>query len=59
MLYLPGYRITSKIYESANSLVYRGVRELDLQPLSARIRDYAIAEPGRNDQGLWDRSLSK
>jgi predicted ATPase/two-component sensor histidine kinase len=33
MLSLPGYLIGSKIYESANSLVYRGVRELDLQPL--------------------------
>ncbi|MBD1866054.1 AAA family ATPase [Cyanobacteria bacterium FACHB-471] len=33
MLSLPGYFIGSKIYESANSLVYRGVRELDLQPL--------------------------
>jgi predicted ATPase/two-component sensor histidine kinase/tRNA A-37 threonylcarbamoyl transferase component Bud32 len=33
MLSLPGYLIGSKIYESANSVVYRGVRELDLQPL--------------------------
>lgn len=33
MLSLPGYFITSKIYESANSLVYRGGRESDLQPL--------------------------
>jgi predicted ATPase/two-component sensor histidine kinase len=33
MLFLPDYSITSKIYESTNSLVYRGMRELDLQPL--------------------------
>ncbi|MBD1997791.1 AAA family ATPase [Leptolyngbya sp. FACHB-541] len=33
MLSLSGYLVGSKIYESANSLVYRGVRELDLQPL--------------------------
>jgi predicted ATPase/two-component sensor histidine kinase/tRNA A-37 threonylcarbamoyl transferase component Bud32 len=33
MLSLPGYFITSKIYESPNSRVYRGIRELDSQPL--------------------------
>jgi predicted ATPase/two-component sensor histidine kinase/tRNA A-37 threonylcarbamoyl transferase component Bud32 len=33
MLSLPGYLITSKIYESPNSRVYRGIRELDSQPL--------------------------
>ncbi len=37
MLSLPGYLITSKLYESANSLVYRGVREADLQPLVFKI----------------------
>jgi predicted ATPase/two-component sensor histidine kinase/tRNA A-37 threonylcarbamoyl transferase component Bud32 len=37
MLSLPGYRITSGIYESVNSLVYRGVRELDLQPLVFKV----------------------
>lgn len=37
MLSLPGYRISSKIYESANSLVYRGIRELDLQPLVFKV----------------------
>lgn len=33
MLSLPGYFIASKIYESANSRVYRGLREIDAQPL--------------------------
>ncbi len=37
MLSLPGYRITSQIYESANSLVYRGVRELDWRPLVFKV----------------------
>ena len=37
MLSLPGYCITSQIYESAASLVYRGVRELDSQPLVFKV----------------------
>ncbi|HEY9644796.1 MAG TPA: serine/threonine-protein kinase PknK, partial [Chroococcidiopsis sp.] len=37
MLSLPGYSITSKLYESPNSLIYRGVREADLQPLVFKI----------------------
>ena len=37
MLSLAGYCITSEIYESANSLVYRGFRELDLQPLVFKV----------------------
>ncbi|MBW4523385.1 MAG: AAA family ATPase [Scytolyngbya sp. HA4215-MV1] len=37
MLSLPGYCITSCIYESANSLVYRGIRERDQQPLVFKV----------------------
>ncbi|PZV07453.1 MAG: hypothetical protein DCF22_21980 [Leptolyngbya sp.] len=37
MLSLPSYRITSQIYESANSLVYRGVQEVDSQPLIFKV----------------------
>ena len=37
MLSLPGYSITAQIYESAYSLVYRGVRERDLQPLIFKV----------------------
>jgi predicted ATPase/signal transduction histidine kinase/CheY-like chemotaxis protein len=33
MLTLPHYQIQSKIYESLNSIVYRGIRELDNQPV--------------------------
>jgi predicted ATPase/class 3 adenylate cyclase/tRNA A-37 threonylcarbamoyl transferase component Bud32 len=30
---LPGYQILAQIYESANTLVYRGIREQDSQPV--------------------------
>jgi len=33
MLTLPNYQIGSQIYESANSLVYRGIRKKDNQPV--------------------------
>ncbi|HEW98886.1 MAG: hypothetical protein DRR16_25000 [Candidatus Parabeggiatoa sp. nov. 3] len=33
MLTLPHYQISTQIYESANSLVYRGVRKKDNQPV--------------------------
>ncbi|MBE9129492.1 MULTISPECIES: AAA family ATPase [unclassified Coleofasciculus] len=37
MLTLPGYQIQSKIYESDNSLVYRGVREADNQAVILKV----------------------
>ncbi|WP_019503922.1 AAA family ATPase [Pleurocapsa sp. PCC 7319] len=39
---LTGYRIIAKIYESANSLVYRAIRDRDDQPLILKIlkKDY-------------------
>jgi len=33
MLTLPNYQIGSQIYESVNSLVYRGIRKKDNQPV--------------------------
>ena len=33
MISLPGYQINVQIYESANSIVYRGIREADNQPV--------------------------
>jgi len=37
MLILPNYQISTKIYESANSLVYRGVRKKDNQPVILKV----------------------
>lgn len=34
---LAGYNLLHKIYESSNSLVYRGVRELDAQPVILKV----------------------
>jgi hypothetical protein len=33
MLTLPNYQIHTQIYESANSVVYRGIRDEDNQPV--------------------------
>ncbi len=42
MLTLPNYKISTQIYESANSLVYRGVRKKDNQPVILKMlkQDY-------------------
>ncbi|NJK27809.1 MAG: AAA family ATPase [Coleofasciculaceae cyanobacterium SM2_3_26] len=42
MIALPGYQITAKIYESANSLIYRCIRLRDRQPVVLKIlkQDY-------------------
>ncbi|MEG4110029.1 AAA family ATPase [Microcoleus sp. S13_C5] len=37
MIKLPGIKVLAQIYESANSLVYRGIREQDNQPLILKI----------------------
>ena len=37
MLTLPNYQIGTQIYESANSLVYRGVRKKDNQPVILKV----------------------
>jgi serine/threonine protein kinase len=37
MLKLQGYQITDRIYESSNSIVYRGVRERDNQPVILKL----------------------
>jgi hypothetical protein len=42
MISLPGIAIKAKIYESANSLVYRGIREGDNTPVILKVlkQDY-------------------
>ncbi|MDM8567515.1 serine/threonine-protein kinase [Candidatus Halobeggiatoa sp. HSG11] len=42
MLILPYYKITEQIYESANSIVYRGQRKSDRQPVILKMlkQDY-------------------
>jgi predicted ATPase/signal transduction histidine kinase/CheY-like chemotaxis protein/tRNA A-37 threonylcarbamoyl transferase component Bud32 len=42
MLTLPNYQISTQIYESANSLVYRGLRKKDNQPVILKVlkQDY-------------------
>ncbi|MBD1830926.1 hypothetical protein NDI47_15195 [Microcoleus vaginatus GB1-A2] len=51
MIRLPGIKVLAQIYESANSLVYRGIREEDNQPLILKLlkEDYPTpAELFRN-----------
>jgi predicted ATPase/signal transduction histidine kinase/GAF domain-containing protein/tRNA A-37 threonylcarbamoyl transferase component Bud32 len=45
MLVIPGVSITAKIYESSNSLVYRGAREQDNQPVVVKILNSAYPTP--------------
>jgi predicted ATPase/serine phosphatase RsbU (regulator of sigma subunit)/tRNA A-37 threonylcarbamoyl transferase component Bud32 len=46
MLTLPNYQISTQIYESANSLVYRGIRKKDNQPVIFKLlkEDYPMPE---------------
>ena len=46
MITIPGYQIIAQIYESANSVVYRGKREQDNQSVILKIlkQDYPTAE---------------
>jgi len=46
MINIPNYQITKQIYESANSLVYRGIRNKDKQPIILKIlkEDYPTPE---------------
>ncbi|MCP4404911.1 MAG: serine/threonine-protein kinase PknK, partial [bacterium] len=37
MLHVPGYHVTGKLYESANSFIYRGIRSNDEHPLILKI----------------------
>ncbi|EDN68518.1 hypothetical protein BGP_3295 [Beggiatoa sp. PS] len=54
MLTLTGYRITESLHESANSFIYRAIREKDNQPIVLKIlkQEYPppekIASPGSN-----------
>jgi predicted ATPase/signal transduction histidine kinase/GAF domain-containing protein/tRNA A-37 threonylcarbamoyl transferase component Bud32 len=45
MLVISGILVTSKIYESSNSLVYRGIREKDNQPVVLKILNAAYPTP--------------
>jgi predicted ATPase/serine phosphatase RsbU (regulator of sigma subunit) len=46
MLKIPNYQISTQIYESANSLVYRGIRKKDNQPIILKVlkEDYPTPE---------------
>jgi len=37
MINIPNYQITQQIYESANSLVYRGLRDKDKQAVILKV----------------------
>ena len=37
MIVLPGYQILAKIYESSNSVVYRGIQQVDTQPVILKV----------------------
>ncbi|HEY9652195.1 MAG TPA: protein kinase [Coleofasciculaceae cyanobacterium] len=41
-----GYRILTQVYESANSLVYRGIREQDNQPVILKVLKQDYPTPG-------------
>jgi PAS domain S-box-containing protein len=46
VIVLPGYQILAKIYESSNSIVYRGIRQVDTQPVILKVLkpDYPTSE---------------
>jgi len=46
VIVLPGYQILAQIYESSNSIVYRGIRQVDTQPvILKRLKpDYPTSE---------------
>ncbi|GIK40067.1 MAG: hypothetical protein BroJett011_39000 [Chloroflexota bacterium] len=46
-LILPGYQIGQQIYESANSLVYRAVREQDQQPVVLKVLKPDAPQPAK------------
>jgi len=46
MFLLPGYRVLTKLYESANSLVYRALREQDNQPVILKVLKQDYPTPG-------------
>ena len=46
MFLLPGYRVLTKLYESANSLVYRSLREQDNQPVILKVLKQDYPTPG-------------
>jgi GAF domain-containing protein len=46
MFLLPGYRVLTKLYESANSLVYPALREQDNQPVILKVLKQDYPTPG-------------
>jgi predicted ATPase/GAF domain-containing protein len=46
MFLLSGYRVLSQLYESANSLVYRSLREQDNQPVILKVLKQDYPTPG-------------
>ena len=53
MLTLPGYNASEEIYRSANSIVYRAVRERDNQPVLIKIHNSEYPSP--NDLAKYRR----
>jgi len=47
MLGIPGYQIFAQIYESANSFVYRGVRDRDRQPIVLKLLKEELPTPAQ------------
>lgn len=45
MITIPGYEIVTQIYESNNSLVYRGYREHDRQPVILKLLKHEYPTP--------------
>jgi predicted ATPase/serine phosphatase RsbU (regulator of sigma subunit) len=60
MLTLPNYQIETKIYDSANSIVYRGIRHSDNQPVILKIlkEDYPAPEELARYQQEYDMTQS-
>jgi predicted ATPase/signal transduction histidine kinase/tRNA A-37 threonylcarbamoyl transferase component Bud32 len=56
MINLPGYQILARIYESANSLVYRGRRQEDNQPVIVKVlkQEYPTEEQVQRYQQEYD-----
>ncbi len=56
MINIPGYQILARIYESANSLVYRGRRQEDNQPVIVKVlkQEYPTEEQVQRYQQEYD-----
>ena len=59
MLDIPGYQIFAQIYESTNSLVYRGIREFDRLPIILKLLKEELPTPAQMLRYQQEYQISK